>query len=278
MKSCREMRADAWRALTGKGWFWRVFASLAVLQAAAQIAASALSSAFARCEVQTWSDFAMAKIKAFQAGLDYTVPSVAVAWRMTGATAFHTFIIYIFGAIVAFGVASVSLKAANDCRDRWFADSMAGFRRPISLAWLMLLMNLKVMLWSLLFMFPGIVAAYRYRQAWFVKSENPDWSASKCIAESGRMMRGFKWKAFVFDLSYIGWLFAVSASFLPAVVLPAVFGTSPAVMLVVAVASGCAMGLVFFAACYFVAGRAVFYRELAAERPSAPSAETPAQP
>jgi len=263
MKSCREMRADAWGIIVHNGWLGRMLVVCVVLNLVAQMVSSALSGAFGKFEVQTWGDFLIAKLNAIRAGLDYTAPSISLAWQMTGATAFQTFILYIFGAIVAFGIASVSLKATGNRRERWFVDSFGGFGRPLELGWLMLMMNLRVILWSLLFLLPGLVAVYRYRQAWFLKSEHPDWSAAKCLAESGRMMRGFKWKAFVFDLSFLGW-FAVTGilvgSGLGVSGIKSAAGTVAAAFVGIAAAS-----LVFFVMCYVLAGRAVFFRELKGE-------------
>ena len=40
----------------------------------------------------------------------------------------------------------------------------------------------------------------------FISADNPEMSATEVITKSRDMMRGNKWKAFVLDLSFIGWL------------------------------------------------------------------------
>lgn len=75
--------------------------------------------------------------------------------------------------------------------------------------WCNILMSLKVFLWSLLFVFPGIIAAYRYRFAIYNIIENPQMTASEAIAASCRQTEGWKMELFVLDLSFIGWSFLV---------------------------------------------------------------------
>lgn len=72
---------------------------------------------------------------------------------------------------------------------------------------LFLLYSVKIFLWSLLFGIPGIIAAYRYSQCFYLRVEHPDWTATECINESKRLMRGNKAKLFCLQLSFIGWYF-----------------------------------------------------------------------
>ena len=60
-------------------------------------------------------------------------------------------------------------------------------------------------LWSLLFVIPGIVAAYRYRFALYNLCENPQLSPSEALRMSKAQTRGYKWELFKLDLSFLGW-------------------------------------------------------------------------
>ena len=62
-----------------------------------------------------------------------------------------------------------------------------------------------VSLWSLLFFFPGIIAAYRYRFAVYNLLADPSLSAWEAIRLSCQQTRGMKFDLFVLDLSFIGW-------------------------------------------------------------------------
>ncbi|MGN1154994.1 MAG: DUF975 family protein [Agathobacter sp.] len=65
--------------------------------------------------------------------------------------------------------------------------------------------TLYTMLWSLLFVIPGIIKSYEYRMIPYLMAENPNLSKEQAFALSKQMMMGQKWSAFVLDLSFIGW-------------------------------------------------------------------------
>lgn len=65
--------------------------------------------------------------------------------------------------------------------------------------------DLYLILWSMLFIIPGIIKAYEYKMIPYLLAENPDMTKEEAFAESKRMMDGQKWRAFVLDLSFIGW-------------------------------------------------------------------------
>ena len=250
MKTCSQMRSDAWTTVVRTKWLWRLSLLTMMLNAIAQVVLSLVTEAYEQMGITTLTEFAKAKIAAAQQGLGYSSPSSMVSLQMTGASMFEMFVTYIFSAIFALGIATAVLKAIRDDEKKWLAVSMEGFRRPLESAWLLFLINFKVFLWSLLLVVPGIVAAYRYRQAWFIKAQHHEWTASRCIARSCEIMDGFKWKAFVFDLSYGGWLLTVGLA-----MGAAMLGSN-------AVAISLSMVAAVFVMCYFFAGRAVFYREL----------------
>ncbi|MBR6404136.1 MAG: DUF975 family protein [Eubacterium sp.] len=65
--------------------------------------------------------------------------------------------------------------------------------------------DLSIFLWSLLLIIPGIYKTYEYRMISYILAENPDMTWEEASAESREMMNGNKWRAFVLDLSFIGW-------------------------------------------------------------------------
>ena len=72
-----------------------------------------------------------------------------------------------------------------------------------------------IWLWSMLFIIPGIIAAYRYRFAPYNLYENPGISVMEALEMSKRQTMGYKGQIFALDLSYIGWTLLAS---LPAMV------------------------------------------------------------
>ena len=71
---------------------------------------------------------------------------------------------------------------------------------------LQIVISIFVFLWSLLFVIPGIVKAYAYSMAYYIKLDHPDYGWKACIDESRRLMDGHKWEKFVLDLSFLGWI------------------------------------------------------------------------
>ncbi|MCX6111989.1 MAG: TerC/Alx family metal homeostasis membrane protein, partial [Proteobacteria bacterium] len=80
-----------------------------------------------------------------------------------------------------------------------------GFKKFIPSFLLVLLINIFVILWALLLIIPGIIAALSYSQAFFILIDNPELSAVEAIKKSKAMMYGHKWRYFVLSLSFIGW-------------------------------------------------------------------------
>ena len=67
------------------------------------------------------------------------------------------------------------------------------------------LKSLYIMLWSCLFVIPGLVKSYSYMLAEYIALNNPEMSANECITESRRLMNGHKMRMFLLDLSFFGW-------------------------------------------------------------------------
>lgn len=67
-------------------------------------------------------------------------------------------------------------------------------------------MFLFIGLWSLLFIIPGIIKAFSYSLAPFIKAQNPNMTSLEAIGESKRLMEGNKAKLFKLMLSFIGWI------------------------------------------------------------------------
>lgn len=68
-----------------------------------------------------------------------------------------------------------------------------------------LLRDIYILLWSLLFLVPGIVKSYAYCLVSYLMHDNPRLSASEALRLSEKMMDGWKLEAFVLDWSFFGW-------------------------------------------------------------------------
>lgn len=65
--------------------------------------------------------------------------------------------------------------------------------------------SLFIILWSMLFVIPGIVAAYRYQFALYNLCEDPGIGVMEALDMSKRQTWGYKGQLFILDWSYFGW-------------------------------------------------------------------------
>ena len=68
----------------------------------------------------------------------------------------------------------------------------------------MLLKNIYNYLWYLTIIV-GFIKTYEYKMIPYILAENPKIEKKKAFKLSKQMMKGNKWKAFVLDISFIGW-------------------------------------------------------------------------
>lgn len=61
------------------------------------------------------------------------------------------------------------------------------------------------LLWTLLFVVPGIIKGLAYSLTPYLLFDRPDLRPLEAITESRRLMAGHKWRAFKLILSFIGW-------------------------------------------------------------------------
>ncbi len=80
-----------------------------------------------------------------------------------------------------------------------------GFERFGKALGLMVVMNIFILLWTLLFIIPGIVASFRYAMAFYILADHPEMGILEIINESKRIMYGNKMKLFCLQLSFLGW-------------------------------------------------------------------------
>ena len=81
-----------------------------------------------------------------------------------------------------------------------------GFKRSFVNSFIaILLTRIFTMLWSLLFIIPGIIKAYAYSMTPYIIADNPEIDAMKAIEMSQEMMKAHKMELFFLHLSFIGW-------------------------------------------------------------------------
>ena len=84
--------------------------------------------------------------------------------------------ISLFTQVIAAGYSHFTLKAYRQ-QEAGIGTIFDEFSRFLKIIWLSILIGIFTFLWSLLFVIPGIVAAYRYSWAYFILFDNPELSA-----------------------------------------------------------------------------------------------------
>ena len=109
-----------------------------------------------------------------------------------------------------------------------YATLFDGFLFAGKVILLQIVINIFVFLWSLLFVIPGIIAAYRYRFALYNLCENPELGVMEALAMSKAQTKGYKLDLFVLDVTFLGWslLCALTAGILTIWVAPYVQQTN----------------------------------------------------
>lgn len=136
---------------------------------------------------------------------------------MAMTTAFLIVLTFCVGLVIAFGWGAFVAGPIIVGKDRYFMEHRAFDSKFERLFWsfksgrymnivkIMFWKDIKIFLWSLLFVIPGIIKAYEYSMIPYILAENPNISSERAFELSKKMTAGEKWKIFVLELSFIGW-------------------------------------------------------------------------
>ncbi len=105
---------------------------------------------------------------------------------------------------LSLGIILVYLKVADE-KQITVSDIFEGFYDFWSAFKVTFLVGLFTLLWSLLFIIPGIIKSYSYSMALYILAENKGMSALEAIRQSEKMTEGHKMDLFVLELSFLGW-------------------------------------------------------------------------
>lgn len=137
------------------------------------------------------------------AGIMDNFTNVMSAFAISGIV---SFIAQIF-IVNPIAVGLVKYFMENDEGRRDYKNIFFAFRQGyVNIVLTKLLYSIYIMLWSLLFIVPGIVKSYQYYMIDFILAENPHSSMRESFAKSKEMTRGIKADIFIFDLSFLPWV------------------------------------------------------------------------
>lgn len=128
------------------------------------------------------------------------------------ATTLYAILIFIIGGAIELGIRSYFIKLNYDMNPE-IGDMFQHLKIFGKALGLRIVMTIFIFLWTLLFIIPGIVAAYRYSMATYIMAENPDIGIMEAINASKEMMKDRKWALFCLDISFIGWIILCGFTF-----------------------------------------------------------------
>ena len=102
------------------------------------------------------------------------------------------------------GYAIFNLKLVDN-KEVSLSDLFSQFHRLGTGFCMNFLMALYTLLWTLLFIIPGIIKGFSYAMTPYILAENPGMTVSEAITKSRQIMDGNKFRLFCLGISFIGW-------------------------------------------------------------------------
>ena len=195
MLNSKELRVKAWESLKGK--YWMAFAVIIVTGIIGSIGNSFVSFGQNLSEVLGLVD--PAELDSTMAIGALVLNGVVIISAIIGAL----LSIFVTNAITV-GVSNYFIK--NTDSKPVFADAFSGFKvkygRNIGT---LLLVGIKTVLWTFLFIIPGIIKSFEYAIIPYILADDSEISSKEAFKKAKQMMKGNKWRLFKLDFSFIGW-------------------------------------------------------------------------
>lgn len=198
MKYAADFRAEARDALRGR-WPIAVLTGFVASLIGANIATGGGGGGNSNSD----SDSTRMLIEEFTA-TDFWLQFRAVIIGLIVALVIWLIITIVIGGAGKLGYAIFNLKLVDN-KEVEFKDLFSQFHRLGDGFCMNFLVGLYTVLWTLLFVIPGIIKTYSYAMTPYILAENPGMTATEAITESRRIMDGNKWRLFCLSFSFIGW-------------------------------------------------------------------------
>ncbi|MDF2608609.1 MAG: hypothetical protein K0R92_83 [Lachnospiraceae bacterium] len=114
-------------------------------------------------------------------------------------------IAFFIGGAIELGYCRFNLNLINDTNPK-FNDLFSRFNIFLKALGLRLVIAIFTLLWTLLFIIPGIIATFSYSMAFYIMEEDPSIGILDAISQSKELMRGNKYRLFCLSFSFIGWI------------------------------------------------------------------------
>ena len=113
-------------------------------------------------------------------------------------------IMFVLACVISVGYAEFNLDLVDRYTPR-IRTLFSHFGQTKTAVVAALMIFVRVLIGTIFFIIPGIIAAYKYFAVYYIIAENPYISAKEALEKSKEVMWHNKWRAFCLDLSFIGW-------------------------------------------------------------------------
>ena len=195
MMKSKELRVKAWNSLKGK--YWMAFAVALVMGLLASIGTSMVTTSQNMLDIVNMVE---------TAEMDSTMQLGALVISCSALV--MSIIGFLFsvlvGSAVEVGLCNYFIK--NTDSKPSFKDAFSGFKvkygRNIGT---LLLVGIKSVLWTLLFVIPGIIKSFEYAIIPYILADDAEITSKEAFKKAKQMMKGNKWRLFKLEFSFIGW-------------------------------------------------------------------------
>ena len=195
MLRSKELRAKAWESLKGK--YWMAFVVTSVTGLICSICNAFVSFGQNLSEVLGLVD--PAEMDSTMALGALVLNGVVIVSAIIGA-------LYSIFVTEALTVGTCNYFIKNTDSKPSFRDVFSGFKvkygRNIGT---LLLVSIKTVLWTLLFIIPGIIKSFEYAIIPYILADDPEISSEDAFKKAKQMMNGNKWRLFKLNFSFFGW-------------------------------------------------------------------------
>ena len=140
---------------------------------------------------------------------DFQTTDVWLRFRTLIIIAIVILAIWLIVTIVISGAGKLGYAIFNlklvDKKEVSLSDLFSQFHRLGTGFCMNFLLALYTLLWTLLFIIPGIIKGFSYAMTPYILAENPGMTVSEAITKSRQIMDGNKFRYFCLNISFIGW-------------------------------------------------------------------------
>ena len=195
MMKSKELRAKAWNSLKGK--YWLAFIVLLVTGVLCSI-----GNGFITLTQNITDLINMVDPSEMDSTMELGAAVLGIAASGFGIVGL-VMSIFVENAVTV-GLSNYFIK--NTDSKPSFADAFAGFKvKYLRNCGTLFLMGIKLALWSMLFVIPGIIKSFEYAMIPYILADDAEISSKEAFQKARELMKGNKWRLFKLDFSFIGW-------------------------------------------------------------------------